>query len=235
MEFLSGKNDRAASSLTKRLYILLKINSSPVIKFNIIIKHFTGQLAILKKPPKYNHRMAIYSSMMIFPRSDIYSIRNHHLISLINCIVDRKLTCTFSNLSFCIVLETSAETEDFVFEWAWCVLWSPQYFFLIDIINLLPFRWNIFDLTWLKSFKFQSWNIFDYIMIHSTNQVCESINFCNCCTFSWRGCPNCQIKFFYCDMEAVSFLHLLNVNLKSSTQFLDKFISWDIIWWLCNE
>ena len=148
MEFLSRKNDRAASSLTKRLYILLKKNSSPVIKFNIIIEHFTGQLAILKKSPEYNHRMAIHSSMMIFSRSYIYSIRHHHLISLVNCIVDGKLACTFSNLSFCVVLETSAETVDFVFEWAWCVLWSPQYFFLIDIINLLPFRWNILYLTW---------------------------------------------------------------------------------------
>jgi len=214
---------------------LLEVNSTPIVIFKIKIEHFISNLSIFELTTINDHRLPKYGSVVIFSWQDIDTFSFQYIISLLNCVVNSNLVRALTDLSLSVEHETSAECINLVIEWARCVGLSPLDALLGIVIYVFPLWFVIFDVVRFKASDSQLRNFFISIVIESSHQICSMVHGSQRRAFSRSWLPVIDWHFNNSYIETFSFLHSLNVCLKTSCKLLYQLVSWNIISWLSDE
>lgn len=172
---------------------------------------------------------------MILSREDVEPLGLKNAILPLNGVIYSHLVSALTYLTLAIEHETSTERVDLIIiraravglptlDWLWGL-----------VVYVFPFRVDFLDQVGFKTAYSELGHFFIGIVVEASHEVCSVVDCSQTGAFSWSGAPSVIGHLNNWNVEALSFLHPLDVGLESSGQPLDQFVSRNVVRWLCNK
>ena len=150
---LSSYHDWAARSLDEWVYVLLEIDSSPIVELQVEVQHFICKLSIFKLTTINDHGLSKDGSLMVLPGQDVDSFGSNDIVSFLYSIKIGYLVGTFTNLTFSVKHEAATKGVYLFVKWTWSMSASPLDCFVLAEVNILPVWFTMFNVIKLKTLQ----------------------------------------------------------------------------------